>query len=208
MRDHGGLELPFSMGRRLALYDYRRDFRKRDEEVVDRSSWKFERRQYFYERGDPSREAFRGGKWRESLRLLDAERDELRASALEDEKRGNLFHRVRIVQEPLTPYLQWELHALRVQGESGHPIRVVQAEVLRPWEGAELLPEVVVLGGRTLYEVVYTDSGILDGGIRFTETELTGRWESFIKELFAAGEDVISYTDRRVVGLPPPQAGE
>ncbi|PSK89637.1 hypothetical protein CLV63_12531 [Murinocardiopsis flavida] len=70
------------------------------------------------------------------------------------------------------------------------------------------MPEVVVLGGRTLYEVVYTESGVLDGGIRFTDSDLAKRWESFIKDLFVAGEDVISYTDRRVVELPAPLAGE
>lgn len=115
---------------------------------------------------------------------------------------------MRVVQEPLTPYLQWELHALRVQEECGHPIRVIQAEDLGPWERFQLLPEVVVLGGRTLYEVVYTESGVLDGGIRFTDSDLAKRWESFIKDLFVAGEDVISYTDRRVVELPAPLAGE
>ena len=67
------------------------------------------------------------------------------------------------------------------------------------------LPEVVVVGGRVLYQVVYTEAGVLDGAIRFTDTELTNRWERFIKELYEAGEDLLPYFERRVAHLSPPQ---
>ncbi|MDX3225567.1 hypothetical protein PV419_07600 [Streptomyces sp. ME19-01-6] len=139
------------------------------------------------------------------MRLLDEEREALLKTAQRDRERGTAFHRVRVVEEPLTPYMQWELHALRVQSESGKKVRVVTPAALGTLETPGLLPEVVVVGGQILYQVVYTEAGVLDGAIRFTDAELTKRWESFIKELYEAGEDLLSYFERRVAHLPPPQ---
>lgn len=128
-----------------ALDAYRSDFRQRDAAVTDRDSWKFERRQDFQEQASPSWDAFRRGEWAEALRLMGDRREHWRRLAREDRERRSAFHRVRVVEEPLTPYLQWELHALRVQGESGMPVRVVDGAGLRHLEAtAAPLPEVVV----------------------------------------------------------------
>src|SRR5690606_32804702 len=112
-------------------------------------------------------------------------RGALAEAVTEEEGRGNPFHRVRVVKEPLTPYLQWELRYLRLQAECGRPVRVLGHEAVLPLEPAGLLPEVVVLGGRVLYQVVYTDEGLSDGAIRFTDPEIVRRWEGFIEELYA-----------------------
>ncbi|MGP3966630.1 DUF6879 family protein [Streptomyces sp. 6N223] len=194
-----------SRGERLNQEDYDRDFWERESAIRDRGSWKFERLQHFEEQNDPSRDALGRGEWEESLRLLEAERDDLLAMVRAEEARGAPFHRVRVVEEPPTPYLQWELHALRVQAECGMGVRVVDAGKVRPLEADGLLPEVVVLGGQTLYEVVYTDTGVLDGAVRFTEPRLVESWERFIRDLYEGGEDVISYVDRYVAQLPPPR---
>ncbi|MDT0548293.1 MULTISPECIES: DUF6879 family protein [Streptomyces] len=204
MPDRNALELPLSQGERLSLEAYRSEYRQRRAELRDRHSWKFERQQEFEERDD-SWEAFRRGHWEESLRLLGEEREALLKTAQRDRERGTAFHRVRVVEEPLTPYMQWELHALRVQSEAGKKIRVVTPAALGSLETTGPLPEVVVVGGQVLYQVVYTEAGVLDGAIRFTDTELTKRWERFIKELYEAGEDLLSYFERRVAHLSPPQ---
>ncbi|MFE3603105.1 DUF6879 family protein [Streptomyces sp. NPDC059142] len=206
MRDRGALGFEEQQGHRLPRDDYRRDFRQSDEKITGRDSWKFERRQHFEEPGSPSWEAFRSGEWSEALRLM-AEGGTTYWSevAQEDRARGSVFHRVRVVEEPLTPYLQWELNSLRVQAECGLPIRVVGGGALKALEAAAPLPEIVVLGGRVLYEVVYTEAGVLDGGIRFADPGLIGRWEGFIKELYEDGEDIIAYVDRHVAQLPPPR---
>jgi hypothetical protein len=198
--------LPAEQGERLIREIYKRDFRQRDAEIRDRDSWKLERRQHFEEQGSASRDALRRGDWEESLRLLEERRDDLLASYREDESRGSFFHRVRVVEEPLTPYLQWQLHSLRQRADCGERVRVVGADMVAASENAGLLPEVVILGGRTLYQVLYTDSGVSDGAVRYTDTELIGRWESYIKQLYGAGEDVVSYFDRQVAHLPPPKA--
>lgn len=208
MHDRDALALEAARGERLTRDAYRRDFAQHDRNVVGRSSWKFERRQHFLELSNPSWEAFRRGAWDESLALLEGRREGLLKSVQEDLERGNPFYRVRVVQEPVTPYLQWELHSLRVQAQCGRPVRVVQAEAVSPLETAVILPEVVVLGGQTLYEVLYTAEGTLDGGVRFTDARLAQHWEGFIQELYQEGEDVIDYVDRSVAHLPPPRTKE
>jgi hypothetical protein len=128
----------------------------------------------------------------------------LRATAEADARRGSVFHRTRVVEEPLTPYMQWQLHALRLRDECGAKIRILPANRLGDAEADGPLPELVVLGGRALYEVFYTDTGAPDGAVRYTEPSLVERWERYIKRLYAAGESVQSYFTRRVAHLPPP----
>jgi hypothetical protein len=201
--DLRALRLDPAQGDRLDRAAYLRDFWGR-RGVYRRDSWKFERRQHVEEPDDPSRAALRRGEWAESLRLLERGRAELLQTSTRDLRLGVTFHRVRVVEEPLTPYIQWELHALRVQAECGKKIRVVDAGALRGLEGDERLPEVVVLGGRTLYEVRHTEAGAPCGAVRFTDAGLVERWVRFIQQLYVSGEDVIAYVERRVRTLPPP----
>lgn len=195
------------LGERLDTAAYRSDFAARCGRTHGRRSWKFERRQHF-EEDDSSRDALRRGDWSGALRLLEDDRAWLREDAAEDRRLGHVFHRVRVVEEPLTPYLQWELHALRMQAEYGTGIRVVAAAALRGAEDGGLLPEVVVLGDQVLYEVVYTEEGAAEGAVRFTRPEPVRRWAHFIEETYASGEDVTSYFDRYVAHLPPPRLTE
>jgi hypothetical protein len=206
MLDRAALWLDPAQGDRLDLNEYRRDFGERRARISGGTSWKFERRQHFKEPGDPSWEAFQHGRWQEAMRILEAEREGIEHEAREDVARAHRFRRVRIVEEPLAPYLQWELNALRIQAECGKPIRVVPGEAVHHLEvEGSPLPEVVVLDEETLYEVRYTKSGVLDGGIRFTDGGLVKRWARFTAELFAKGEDMIAYAERALDHLPPPQ---
>ncbi|MFI6699254.1 DUF6879 family protein [Streptomyces sp. NPDC050509] len=207
MRDRSALAFEGHQGQRLLRDDYRRDFRQRDEKITGRDSWKFERRQHFEEPGSPSWEAFQSGDWDGALRLM-AEKGATHWSRVVRERgeRDSVFHRVRVVEEPLTSYLQWELNSLRFQAEHGVPVRVASGDRLKALEASAPLPEIVVLGSQVLYEVVYTEAGVLDGGIRFADSGLIGRWEGFIKELYEDGEDITSYVDRHVAHLPPPRA--
>jgi hypothetical protein len=198
--------LPEELGQRLERPDYKRDFRERRAAIRDRESWKLERRQHFEETNDDSREALRRGDWAEVLRLFEAEREALRRSAREDESRGTAFRRIRVVQEPLTPYVQWELHWLRLSAECGHPVRVLPAPALAASESAGLLPEVVILGGRTLFQVLYTTAGVPDGAVRFTDPAVVQPWTDFLRHAYAVAEDIQDYFARAVAHLPPPPA--
>lgn len=192
-------------GERLVRADYKRDFKQRKAEIRGRSSWKLERRQHFEEQDVPSWEAMRRGDWEQSLRLLRGQGETFRTAARNDSRQTHAFHRVRVVEQPLTSYLQWEMHVLRHQAEYGRRIRVVPAECVADAERYGLLPEIVVLGGRTLYRVTYSDAGRHTGAELFTDPKLVRGWEHYLENLYERGEDVISYFDREVAHLPAPQ---
>lgn len=194
-----------ALGERLAGPDYKRDFRERQAAIGEGASWKLERRQYFEEQGDPSRDALRRGDWREALRVFEEERVALLAKARENRRRGYTFHRVRVVEHPVTPYVQWELHSLRQGAETGaRPVRIVRAETVAEAEKAGQLPEIVVLGSRTLYHVLYSETGQPAGAVRFTDQPQVEAWEQYIKSLYAKGEDIASYFAREIAPLPAP----
>jgi hypothetical protein len=195
-------------GERLVRDDYRSDFRQRRAEIRNRGSWKLERLQHFEEVDDASRDALRRGDWQEALRLFAAERAALRASAREQALSGAAFHRIRVVEEPLTPYVQWELHWLRLSAECGHRVRVLPAAAVAASEAKAdgLLPEVTLLDDRVLYRVLYTGAGRPDGAIRYTDPKVLRPWSAWLRDAYAAAEDVLSFFDRVVAPLPPPPA--
>jgi hypothetical protein len=197
--------LPVEQGEPLDDDAYVSDFRARRQAIRNGDSWKLERLQHFEEDG-PRRDALRRGDWEEVLRLFEAERDSVRESARAEELRGSAFHRLRVVAEPLTPYMQWELTWLRLRAECGHRTRVLPAEAVAGSETAGPLPELVVLDDRTLYQVLYTATGAFDSALRFTDPGIVGPWVAYIREAYATAEDIRSYVDREVAHLPPPPA--
>ncbi|WP_031522534.1 DUF6879 family protein [Streptomyces sp. NRRL F-5123] len=199
-------ELPAEGGERLTRLEYKQDFRERSGSVRDGNSWKLERRQHFEETGSASRDALRRGDWDEALRLFATREDKLRAEAEDDARRGSVFHRLRVVEEPLTPYIQWELHSLHPGARFGVPTRVVLASALTAAEAAGPLPELVAIGDGVLFRVMYTDTGVPDGAIRFTDPAVVKAWAEFMRGLFTTAEDIASYFPRAVAPLPPPPA--
>lgn len=193
--------LPDAHGKRLTRDHYREEFRERDSAIHGVSSWKLERRQHFEEIGNASRNAFLDGDPATSLRLLEERRDAIRAAVADDESRDSYFHRVRIVQEPFTPYLRWQLHSLRLRAECGERIRVVPVGEVAEHEAEHRLPEVVVLGGSVLYQVLYTDRGRPDGAVRYDDAAIVESWESFIGKLYENGEDLAEYFRRKSAAL-------
>ena len=63
-----------------------------------------------------------------ALRLLAADRGAVRAEARDNARQGLAIHRVRVVEQPVPPYLQWELNALRMPAEEGSGLRILRAE--------------------------------------------------------------------------------
>lgn len=192
-------------GVRLVSKDYKRDFRERQALIHDGASWKLERRQYFEEQNSPSRDALHRGDWQEVLRLFAEGRDAIMAKARENGRRRYTFHRVRIVEQPITPYVQWELYSLVQQDElGGNRVRIVTAAQVADAEETQQLPEIVVLGSQTLYNVIYSDSGKPMGAFRFTDQQQVHSWERYIKSLYAEGEEIASYFAREIAPLPAP----
>jgi hypothetical protein len=106
-------------GERLDLDEYWADFEQRFWKTSSLGFWKLERQQTFKEPGDDGWEAFSQGRWDDSMRILQARRSEFDDYYRRIADNGFATRRVRVVEEPLTPYLQWELHVLQLRHECG-----------------------------------------------------------------------------------------
>ncbi|MFI0711760.1 DUF6879 family protein [Streptomyces inhibens] len=207
MPDAGKPHLDVSQGERLSIDAYRQDFRERRWAAGGRDSWKLERQQNFQEPRNKSWQAFSRGDWSEALRLIGQGRDAHLELSRKAEAHRSHFFRVRVVEKPLTPYLEWELTSLRLRAEVLGKIRVWEPGGISGPMGLEQLeesgplPEIVTLGGHTLYKVLYDDHGISEGAVRFTDSELVARWERFIQALYREAEDLLSFFEREVAPL-------
>jgi hypothetical protein len=162
--------------------------------------WKLERQQHFKEPGFPSWEAFAAGDWGEALRLAEGMRPRLTDYYRRVADKGLNFRRVRVVTEPIIPYLQWELHLLHLRSECGESIHIVGPECVEEFEATGRLPELVSLGTDVVYKVCYDERGVAEGAV-------VTRSREFIQRLYAAGEDIRDFFERKVAHLDPP-AGE
>lgn len=94
-----------SLGERLSLDEYRRDFRARQWTIEGRESWKLERAQHFIEPGFPSWDAFARGDWDTALRPADDEREWIEEfSARAERKRIRLYTELDRRPEALDPW--------------------------------------------------------------------------------------------------------
>src|ERR1700728_2724665 len=105
-----------AVGEQMELLAYYADFE--DNFWRSREFRKLERGQVFAEPGDASWEAFDAGDWGEAMHLAEARRADLRRYHEENAAAGIRTRRIRIVSLPVTPYLQWELHLLRLRDEA------------------------------------------------------------------------------------------
>jgi hypothetical protein len=181
--------------------DYLADFSARYRDISG-IFWKLERRQEFREPGVPSWSAAAAGDWLRALQLIEAMRAEVAAefSAVPGLQR----RRIRIVERPVSPYLQWEMHVLRMRAEEGEVVRAVDAKQVRDHERRRPLPELVIIGGSVLYQILYTSEGMLAGALRSTDAGLIGQAAEELAGLFREGEDIESFFAREIAALPPP----
>lgn len=185
---------------------YHEDFRRFYEGGI-RFLNKLERGQHFKERGFPSWEAFSSGEWERAISLVDEKR-EIYAGQFEKAARlGILERRLRVVEFPITPYVQWELYVLRLRVELGDNIRVMDARKIADIEKVHPVPEVVILGGAVMYEVVYDGDGNAAGANRFTDPALIEEVSAGFDVLYERGEEFFAFFDREVAPLAPPAVG-
>ncbi|MFG1821212.1 DUF6879 family protein [Microbispora bryophytorum] len=177
---------------RTELYDHLR----RIEGVV----WKLERAQHFHEPDTPSWVAMMSGDWGRSLALMDEMRfaDDLPPRAE--------LRRLRIVEMPPTPYLQWEIVLLAARTRAGERARALHTRSVRHLENRAPLPELLILDRDLMYEVLYDEIGAHVGGRRITDTRVVEDCTRAVAELYADAEDMVAFHDREVTHLPPPVA--
>ncbi|MFF2026507.1 DUF6879 family protein [Streptomyces sp. NPDC058171] len=165
---------------------------------------KIERGQTFKEQGSPSWEAFARGDWPGALRLIEAERDSVAAYFQDAARRDLVFRRLRIVEFPVTPYLQWEMHSFRLRSQLGEEIRVLDAREIAEWERDVPFPEVVVLGNAVMYAVIYDEELKGAGARRFTDSEEIATTLAEFASLYRAGEEFSEFFEREIAPLGPP----
>ncbi|MEV0123592.1 DUF6879 family protein [Streptomyces sp. NPDC050703] len=165
---------------------------------------KLERGQHFAERGFASWEAFAAGDWAGALSLADAGREEYAEELRRAERLGVPHRRLRVVEFPVTPYVQWELFVLRVRVDLGDDIKILDAQEIADIEQKRPVPEVVVLGEEVMYEVVYDDAGNADGANRCSDRSLIRETNAGFNALYERGENFRAFFEREIEPLPPP----
>jgi hypothetical protein len=191
-------------GERMDLEAYYGDFEKNFWGIRALGFWKLERQQVFKEPDYDSWVAFAQGDWAESMRLLEAGRADMEAYHRRVAAHGFVAARVRVVEEPISAYLQWELNALRIRDECGGSVRIVRPAQIARFETSGPLPEIYTLGRHVLYEAVYDEEGVLDSVMRYLDRDLIVRCQRFIAGLYEMGEPLKQYFARQVAPLPPP----
>ncbi|QHC25651.1 DUF6879 family protein [Streptomyces sp. GS7] len=165
---------------------------------------KVERGQTFKEQGSPSWDAFASGDWAGALRLIEAERASVAAYFEDAARRGLAFRRLRIVEFPVTPYLQWEMNSFRLRSELGEEIRVLDAREIADLERDGPLPEVVVLGNSVMYAVIYDEELKGAGARRFIDPEQIATTVTEFESLYRKGEEFSEFFEREIAPLGPP----
>lgn len=181
---------------------YHEEFYRHLKEV--NSMHKLERGQHFQEKGFASWEAFATGDWERALALAGEGREAFNAQINEAKRLGRVERRLRVVEFPVTPYVQWEMHVLRVGVEIGDEIRVIDASTIADIEKNHPAPEVVILGNTVMYGVVYDDEGNAAGARRYLDRSLISETKAGFERLYERGEDFIAFFDREIATLGPP----
>lgn len=166
---------------------------------------KLERGQHFKERGFPSWEAFADGDWEGALALADERREDYVQELRQASRLGVAHRRLRVVEFPITPYVQWELFVLRVRVDVGDDIKILDARDISNIERSGPVPEVVILGDVAMYEVIYDVDGNAAGARRYSDRSLIRETNAGFDALYERGEGFHDFFDREIATLAPPQ---
>lgn len=172
-------------------------------EQIDRFD-KIERRQHFQEPGNQSWEAFAAGRWTEAQQIRQRNRLTVIAEFAEDARLGVISRRVRVVEIPVTAYLQWELHGLKLRSEYGEKIRIVDSKAAVMYETSGIVPELIFMDLLAMYEICYNENGLLCGARKFTDPDLISGCRADFDALYEKGEDLHAFFAREIEPLPPP----
>ncbi|MFI6483016.1 DUF6879 family protein [Nonomuraea sp. NPDC050663] len=178
-------------GEAMNAADYGADF---DREFAAHRGivWKLERLQHFDEGDFPSFTAAMAGDWDRAWELMEEYRPHFAASFPE----GIDFRRVRVVEEPWTPYMRWELPWLVARGEAGETCRVVPTGLVAAYEHEQPVPELVLIHSGLLYQVLYDEGALHTGCRRITDPSVVEPTRDVLAALFEQGEDLRSYVER------------
>ncbi|WP_037606978.1 DUF6879 family protein [Streptacidiphilus rugosus] len=192
-------------GLRLDPETYLADFEDRFWRIGPEGFWKLESLQDYQESGCTSWEAFQGGDWEKSLSLIRESQPDIERQLAKLAAAGIGHRRARVVAEPLSPYVQWELHVLHAKDRCGENVSVLTDDQAAALVGAGPLPDLVVLGDEAVYQIHYTPGGAPDGATRYFEAEAVRSARDFVRRLHHIGEPLQTYFPRAIAGLPAPR---
>jgi hypothetical protein len=178
--------------------------RRRTEREIPGVVWKLERAQEFREPDDPSWRALVQGRWRDAINLHEKDRDYARAERRRNRENSVELRRLRIVERPVTAYLQWETYFFKILVEEGFELRMLDAAHVRELEHSRPLPELLVHGDQMLYEVRYDKQGTPCGARRIDDPNVVAPVHDEIAALWARGEPLMDYFEREIAPMPPP----
>lgn len=178
--------------------------RRRTEKEVPGAVWKLERSQVFREPYDPSWQALIEGRWKDALALHEEDREAARSEHSRNHENDVEFRRLRIVEQPVAPYLQWEMYFFRILVQEGFMLRVLDAGRVRDLEQDRPLPELLVHGDQVLYQVRYDEHWTPCGARRIDDPDVVRPAQEEIAQLWAQGEPLLDYFERVIAPLPPP----
>lgn len=181
---------------------YFQDYHSRLQHMTG-DSWKLERRQQFVEADSPSWEAAARGDWECAMGELLKRYHRLLADYQRLAKRGITLYRVRIVEQPLTTYLQWQLASQRQRAALGERIRILSPGDIATHEQHAPVPEIITLD-TAVYEVHYDDNGAYTAATRSTDLDTVSEWREYIRLLFDQGEPIEEYAGREGTPLSLP----
>ena len=191
----------------LSPEEYRSDFFSRFWRIDRDDCWKLERIQSFQEHGSASWDAFSSGDRGRAFQLIQERRSTLAEHYRRVADTGFTLYRVRVVEEPISDYLQWELQSLCQRAELGERIGVVGGERIARYESdGRTLPELVTVGSEATYQVHYDDHGVHTGATLSTDADLCARWRELIQRLHVSAEDVTRFVGRKAAALEIPHA--
>lgn len=191
-------------GTKLTPDEYLADFNREFWHDNSGVSWKLERRQEFVESDNASWEASRRNDWTTSLDLLEKRRAKLADYERRIADNGMEVRRVRVVEQPISSYLLWELSSLHVRHQVGGRIRVVGPEQIEPFEsGRTTLPELFLLARPIAYQVLYDEQGALAGAVKCVVPDEVGRWKALVADLYDRGEELGAFFHREVARRLP-----
>lgn len=177
--------------------------------------WKLETAQHFAEPGNPSWQAFNAGDWNEALRLHHERIEDLLDYHEQCGEYGITTKRVRIVKEPITPYLQWEMHLLFLRDTTGGPTRILPGNQFAPFEKDcynrptdPLFPEICGMDNTVMYEHHYDQHGVMNATTKYTDLDTITKFKHLTDALYRDAQPIGPYFHRHIKPLPAPTITE
>lgn len=164
---------------------------------------KIEYGQTFLEPGNESWEAFNAGDWRKALSLANSRDEEARRYFDALKNSGMEAKRVRLICEPLTGYLVWELNILIGNIELGEQISVLPLRRAEKLVDPAWLDDYVAIDETVAYRVLYNEAGLNAGGERSKDQESIRSVIHAFNLLESQGECLTAYFSREVAHLVP-----